>query len=256
MTASTRTWHVPVWLGQIACIFAFGLIWQGLYASGLVNPLFIGNPRDIGLYLYRGLFVNGEIWDHLGWTMAATLGSFVLGSIGGILTGLLFVTYPRIEQFLDPIFSALNALPRIALAPLFLLWFGLGIWSKVAVGTSLTFFIVLGSTIAGARAVNADHITLARTLGAKSSQIFGEITLPGAVPTIFAGLRLGLIYALLGVVGAEIIAAQKGLGQMLTFLAGTFQTNGMFAILVLLAVIGSGLTWFMTVFEMRLLRWR
>ena len=256
MTANRSAPRIPIWVGQIGCIVAFGLIWQALYGFGLVNPLFIGNPRDIGIFLYKGLFDNGEIWVHLEWTMAATLVSFVLGSTGGVLAGLLFVTYPRVEEFLDPILSALNALPRIALAPLFLLWFGLGIWSKIAVGTSLTFFIVLGGTIAGARAINADHITLARTLGARPSQIFRQITLPGAVPTVFSGLRLGLIYALLGVVGAEIIAAQRGLGQMLTFLAGTFQTNGMFAILVLLAIIGAGLTWLMTIVEMRLLRWR
>ena len=79
MTASNRTRQVPLWLGQVGCIVVFGLIWQGLYASGLVNPLFIGNPRDIGIYLYKGLFENGEIWTHLGWTMAATVGSFILG---------------------------------------------------------------------------------------------------------------------------------------------------------------------------------
>ena len=97
---------------------------------------------------------------------------------------------------------------------------------------------------------------LARTLGASSTQIFRTITLPSAVPTIFAGLRLGLIYALLGVIGGEIIAAQRGLGQYLSFLAGTFQINGVFAVLLLLALLGTGLTWIMSVIEERLLRWR
>jgi NitT/TauT family transport system permease protein len=193
---------------------------------------------------------------HLLWTLAGTLAAFLLGSATGILVGLLFVAYPKVEQFIDPIFAGLNALPRIALAPLFLLWFGLGISSKIALGFSLTFFIVLSSTIAGARSVNSDHLMLADTLGASSTQIFRRITLPSAVPTVFSGLRLGLIYALLGVIAGEIIAAQHGLGQSLTFLAGTFQINGVFAVLLLLAMLGMSLTWIMTAVEARLLRWR
>lgn len=248
--------RVPVWLGRIITLLALVAIWQVLSQAGFVNPLFIGEPVKIGAFLFNGLFVNRELIDHTMWTMGSTVAAFLLGSAGGILVGLLFVTFPRVEEFLDPIFAGLNALPRIALAPLFLLWFGLGVASKIALGFSLTFFIVLGSTVAGARAVSADHITLARTLGARPSQVFRRITLPGAVPTVFAGLRLGLIYALLGVIGGEIIAAQKGLGQLLSYLAGTFQINGVFAVLCLLAILGTALTWAMTAVELRLLRWR
>lgn len=256
MTAGRASRGMPIWLGRIIMLLVVVGIWELLSRFALINPLFIGNPARIFEFLYKGLFVNRELWDNTAWTMAGTLAAFVLGSVGGILVGLLFVTFPKLEEFLDPIFAGLNALPRIALAPLFLLWFGLGIASKIALGFSLTFFIVLGSTVAGARAVSSDHLILARTLGARPSQIFRQITLPGAVPTVFAGLRLGLIYALLGVIGGEIIAAQKGLGQLLSYLAGTFQINGVFAVLLLLALIGTALTWAMTTFELRLLRWR
>jgi NitT/TauT family transport system permease protein len=247
---------VPMWLGRIIAILAFGAVWEMLSRLGLINPLFIGNPTGIIVFFFKGLFVNQELVVHLYWTLAGTLAAFILGSVTGILVGLLFVAYPKVEQFIDPIFAGLNALPRIALAPLFLLWFGLGISSKIALGFSLTFFIVLSSTIAGARSVNSDHLTLARTLGASSTQVFRRITLPSAVPTVFSGLRLGLIYALLGVIAGEIIAAQHGLGQSLTFLAGTFQINGVFAVLLLLALLGTSLTWIMTAVEARLLRWR
>jgi NitT/TauT family transport system permease protein len=232
------------------------VVWELLSRLGFINPLFIGNPTGIIVFFFKGLFVNQELVVHLLWTLAGTLAAFILGSVTGILVGLLFVAYPKVEQFIDPIFAGLNALPRIALAPLFLLWFGLGISSKIALGFSLTFFIVLSSTIAGARSVNSDHLTLARTLGASSTQVFRRITLPSAVPTVFSGLRLGLIYALLGVIAGEIIAAQHGLGQSLTFLAGTFQINGVFAVLLLLALLGTSLTWIMTAVEARLLRWR
>jgi len=247
---------VPMWLGRIIALLAFGGGWELTARLGLINPLFIGNPTGIIVFFFKGLFVNQELVVHLLWTLAGTLAAFVLGSVTGILVGLLFVAYPKVEQFIDPIFAGLNALPRIALAPLFLLWFGLGITSKIALGFSLTFFIVLSSTVAGARSVNSDHLMLADTLGASSTQIFRRITLPSAVPTVFSGLRLGLIYALLGVIAGEIIAAQHGLGQSLTFLAGTFQINGVFAVLLLLALLGMSLTWIMTAVEARLLRWR
>ena len=247
---------IPIWLARIFFLAMLVLIWQAVAATGYINPIFIGDPFGIARFLYQSIFVTHEMLVHLLWTMVATLSAFAGGTVAGVLLGFLFVTFPTVEKFLDPIFSGLNALPRIALAPLFLLWFGLGVLSKIALGFSLTFFIVLASTIAGARAVNADHITLARTLGARASQTFMEITLPGAVPTIFSGLRLGLIYALLGVIGGEIIAAQFGLGQLLAYLAGTFQIDGVFAVLFVLAIVGTTLTRIMTAIELRLLRWR
>lgn len=256
MTSRPEMFGVPIWLGRIISLLIFGAVWEFLSRLGFINPLFIGNPVGILDFFFRGLFVNQQLVGHLMWTLAGTLTAFTLGSVTGILTGLLFVAYPKVEQFIDPIFAGLNALPRIALAPLFLLWFGLGIASKIALGFSLTFFIVLSSTVAGARSVSADHLTLARTLGASSTQVFRRITLPSAVPTVFSGLRLGLIYALLGVIAGEIIAAQYGLGQSLSFLAGTFQINGVFAVLLLLALLGTSLTWTMSAIEARLLRWR
>jgi NitT/TauT family transport system permease protein len=248
--------RLPLWITRLVFMGALLVVWQLVSWARWVDPIFIGDPIGIAQFLFDGLFVSHSLLIHLFWTVAATLTAFGLGTAGGIAVGLLFVVYPTLEQFLDPILNGLNALPRIALAPLFLLWFGLGVFSKIALGFSLTFFIILASTTAGARAVSQDHIVLARTLGASGSQLFREITLPGAVPTIFSGLRLGLIYALLGVIGGEIIAAQYGLGQLLAYLAGTFQINGVFGVLFILAILGTLFTWLMTRLEMKLLRWR
>ena len=139
---------------------------------------------------------------------------------------------------------------------MFLIWLGLGIGSKIAIGFSITFFIVLTNTVAGGRVVNPDHITLARTLGASESQIFQKFTMPSAVPVIFNGLRLGLVCALLGVVGGEIIASEHGLGQTLSVLAASFKTTGVFAVIILLALIGVAIAQAMTWLENWLLRWR
>jgi len=128
--------------------------------------------------------------------------------------------------------------------------------AKIAVGVSLSIVILLSSTVAGARSVDPDLLVLARTLGATPTQVFFRITLPSAIPTIFSGLRLGLIYSLLGVISAEIIGSVNGLGVVLTQSAGMFDTNGVFAVLVILALLGSVLTWGMNILEKRLLRWR
>ncbi len=248
--------NLPIWISQIAFLLVVGMIWQLCSQLGYIDPILIGDPIGILKFFFDGIFVSGQLLPHLAWTLWATLVAFMLGSVSGIAVGLLFVAYPKLEQFSQPLFAGLNALPRVALAPLFLLWFGLGIASKIALGASFTFFIVLSSTVAGARSVDADHLTLSRMLGANATQIFTRITLPGAIPTIFSGLRLGLIYALLGVVAGEILAARAGLGQALSLFAGSFQTDGVFAVLLLLALVGSAIIWLMNILKSRLLRWK
>jgi NitT/TauT family transport system permease protein len=241
---------------QVASLIVFLLLWEWAAKTRAVDPLFIGQPTRIFSYLYQSIFVDHVLLQEAAWTLSETAAAFVLGSVAGIAFGLLFVLNEALERFFDPLFSALNSLPRIALAPLFLLWFGLGPVSKIALGFSLTFFIVLNNTVAGARSVDSDWITLARMLGASKAKIFFKVTLVSAVPTIFSGLRLGLIYALLGVIGGEIIASQHGLGQLLSLLANTFETNGVFAVLFFLAVLGVALSKLMSMIESYLLRWR
>ena len=241
---------------QIVSLAVFLLLWEWAAKTRAVDPLFIGQPSKIFVYLYQSIFVDHLLLKEAAWTLSETAAAFVLGSVAGIAFGLLFVLYEPLERFLDPLFSALNSLPRIALAPLFLLWFGLGPVSKIALGFSLTFFIVLYNTVAGARSVDSDWVILARMLGAGKARIFFKVTLVSAVPTIFSGLRLGLIYALLGVIGGEIIASQHGLGQLLSLLANTFETNGVFAVLFFLAALGVALSKLMSAIEAHLLRWR
>lgn len=253
-TATVNKWGVLV--AQVVTLMVFLFLWEWASTTRAIDPIFIGQPTKILSYLYEALFVDHKLITEAAWTLSSTIAAFALGSAAGIAVGLLFVLYPPAERFLDPLLSALNALPRIALAPLFLLWFGLGPGSKIALGFSLTFFIVLANTIAGARSVDSDWLVLSRMLGAGRAKVFFKVTLISAVPTIFSGLRLGLIYALLGVIAGEIIASQHGLGQLLSYLAGTFDTNGVFAVLFFLAILGVGLTKLMSVIENHLLRWR
>jgi NitT/TauT family transport system permease protein len=239
-------------------VFVGLLIAGGEYAfrQSWLDPAFFGKPSGVAQYLWKGLVDSGDLWLDLGYTVGGTLVSFAIGSVAAIVTGALFAAFPRLEHAVDPYLTVINAMPRIALVPLFILWFGLGIGSKIAVGVSLTFFIVLASTTAGIRGVEADHLTLSRSLGAKPLQLFWKVTLPSAVPVIFSGLRLGLIYAMLGVVGAELLAAEHGLGQTLAQAQGQFNMDGVIALLLLLALMGLVVSVGMTRVERRLLKWR
>ncbi|CAN1537583.1 ABC transporter permease [Limnohabitans sp. B9-3] len=251
MKAEKLKWLV-VHLAFIGMMLALG---EWLTANRWLDPTFVGQPSGILKFLWNNI-TSGQLWVDMGWTMAGTLISFLLGSVAAIAVGLVFVGFPKFEKFLDPYLNAMNVMPRIALAPLFILWFGLGLGSKIALGCSLTFFIVLSSTVAGIRGVSQDHVTLCKTLGASAVSTFFQVTLPGAVPVIFSGLRLGLIYSLLGVIGAEIIASEKGLGQSLAYLGSTFEVNGVMALLLVLALIGVSVMKTMTWLEKRLLHWQ
>jgi len=239
-----------------AFVLAFLALWEVSAQKGFLDPTFFGRPSGIRDYLWKGFVTDGKLWLELGYTLGGAAISFVAGSIAAVGFGLLFTTYPPLHRAAEPYLTLLNAMPRIALAPLFLLWFGLGIGSKIAVGVSLTFFIVLSATVAGIRGVASDHLILSKALGASPSQLFFKVTLPSAVPVIFSGLRLGLIFALLGVVGAELIAAEHGLGQTLAYLQSTFNMDGVMALLFLLALLGLSVTAIMNRIERALLSWQ
>jgi len=242
--------------GHVAFIVAFVSLWELASARGILDPTFFGRPSGIVSYLWNGFMIDGKLWRELAYTILAATIAFYGGSIAAISVGLLFAMVPRLHQAAEPYLTLLNAMPRIALAPLFLLWFGLGIGSKIAVAVSLTFFIVLSSTVAGIRGVNSDHLILSKALGATRRQIFFKVTLPSAVPIIFSGLRLGLVYSLLGVVGAELLAAEHGLGQTLAYLQSTFDMDGVMALLFLLALLGLSVTVVMNYLERKLLVWQ
>lgn len=230
--------------------------WELAVRGNLISPMLFGQPSGIYQALVDGLLTHSTLWTDLGWTMASTFLAFLIGSGVALVLGMTFVVLPISEKILEPLLAALNAMPRIALAPLLILWFGLGMGSKVAIGASLVFFIVLQSVVAGGRGVNQDHLTLGTTLGLKPLHSFWKITMPTAVPVVFSGLRLGMMYALLGVVAGEIIASEHGLGQRVAYLTASFDVNGVWAVVFLLAAVGMMLSWSLGALESRLLRWR
>jgi NitT/TauT family transport system permease protein len=188
--------------------------------------------------------------------MWAVVIAFLLASVIGIVVGIALALLPRVERVVSPYLDALNAMPRIALAPVFVVAFGLTPKAKVALAFSIVVFIVLTSARAGVRSVDVDIMRLSTVLGANRRQMFAKVLFPVAIPAIFGGLRLGVIFSLLGVVTSELIAARDGIGQLLQGYASLFQIDGVYGLLIVLAVIASLLNAGMAIVERYLLRWQ
>lgn len=229
--------------------------WQAVTAAGLVRPSLSATPRQVADFLLQALQTE-QLWQDLGSTLLATVIAFVLGSAVGIVVGIILGLLPRLEAAVDPYLSALNSMPRIALAPLFVLYFGFGTTSKVALAFSLVVFILITNARAGVVGVDRELLRLSAAYGASKVQTVLKILLPSSVPSIFAGLRVGLVYSLLGVVTSELIAAQQGIGARITYYATSFNMQGIYGLLILLALIGVTLNGIMILVERRLLRWQ
>jgi NitT/TauT family transport system permease protein len=199
---------------------------------------------------------SGELWLNTQSTMTAVLIAWVLAGSAGVLAGIALGLLPRVERVLEPFLDAANAMPRIALAPLFIVMLGINTSAKVALASTLVFFILLAGARAGVRSTDAELLRLSTVLGAKKHHLFLKVFVPVATPAIFAGLRLGLIYSLLGVVGSELISARDGLGQLIATYSATFRMDAVYAILILLALVAVALNQLMAAVERKLLRWQ
>jgi NitT/TauT family transport system permease protein len=229
--------------------------WQLTYSRAWVNPTFISNPIDIVQALWHGL-TKGQLLSALGVTMRETILGFLLSVVLGMGVALLLYQVPLLYRATRPYITALNNLPRLALAPLFVLWFGIDSQSRIALIISFVFFVVLLNTYAGLQNSNRDYLLLAKALGAGRIETFGRFVLPSATPTIFAGLQLGLTYSFLGAIIGEILSGGSGLGAQIAVYQATFDTASMFADLVLMAVIATALSSLMRALESWILRWR
>jgi len=241
-------------LGQIVLGIVLLLFWQG--ASGrMVDNFFISNPLDVGARLL-GWTLDGSIFAHIWATVYATMMGFFIGAIGGAVLGVWLGVSPIASRLLNPYLNALNALPKVALAPLFVLWFGLGIESKIALAAVLVLFLVFLNTFAGVREVDQDLIDGARLMRATRMQVIVKVIIPSAMSWVFAGLRISVPYALIGAVLGEMIAANRGLGYLVQFSGAQFDTAGVFAVLIVIALLAVALNFLVDTVQSRIERWR
>jgi NitT/TauT family transport system permease protein len=240
---------------RLAVLVVFLGLWQLVVAVGLVDAFWISTPALIAQELWH-LLESGALASDVAVTIYEALVAFVISSALGIICGLLLARSPFWDDVLAPFVLALNSLPRVALAPLIILWFGIGVMAKVVTAFTLVFFILLVNTLGGAKNVDNDIITIARLMGASKRDILWKVTFPSALPWIFTGLNLGLTYSLLGVIVAEILASNHGLGYLIAASAASFNTAGVFAGLITLAVVAWLFSLIMRKVEARLLRWK
>ena len=211
-------------------------MWQLAVSSGLIDAFWVSSPVLVAAELWH-LSVSGELLTDVWMTVSEALIAFVVSSALGVVSGLLLSRSPFWDEVMAPIIVALNSLPRIALAPLIILWCGVGVTAKVVTAFSLVYFILLVNTLGGAKNVDNDIMTIAQLMGASKRDLLWKVTLPSALPWIFAALSIALTYSLLGVIVAEILASNQGLGYLIAASAGNFDTAGVFAALVVLAII-------------------
>jgi NitT/TauT family transport system permease protein len=227
---------LAIWAIRVAIIAFVLAVWQSLTTFHLMNPVFIGSPGGT-LREFALQFATPIVTTDLGYTMRETLLGFVLGTLSGLLVGMLLAQSEMVEKAAAPLLTAANSLPRVTLAPLFIIWFGLGSTAKVALVISVVFFIMTINTVAGLTMPDTDRELLARTLGASRRQRLVHFVIPGAIPTLMAGLELSLVYSFLSAVVGEFVGGSHGLGVRLQEFANNFEVNKFFAVILLLAVI-------------------
>jgi NitT/TauT family transport system permease protein len=246
-------------LQVLVAIIAIGL-WYALttfpvFGRVLLPPFFFSNPIDVASQIYAW-FVTGVIWKHLWVTLEESILAFVLGSFGGVLVGFWFARQPRTAAVFDPYVKMANALPRVVLAPIFTLWLGLGIWSKVALGVTLVFFIVFFNVYQGVKEVSQTVLANARMLGMNERQLMRHVYWPSALSWMFSSLHTSVGFAVVGAVVGEYLGSAAGLGYLIQQAEGIFDVAGVFAGMFVLAAFVIVIDILVTQVEKRLLVWR
>jgi len=229
-------------------------LWEGISRYLVANSLFLAAPSQIAVAIYN-LARTGQLWHHIGISSMEFVLGYAIACVLGIALGLAMAASVTAKQALQPWVSGLYATPTIALAPLFILWFGIGIWSKVVVVITLVLFPVAINTEAGLRTTSERLIEMLRSFGATRRQIFVKVSLPSAVPFILAGLKLGIGRGLIGVVVAELFGSRAGLGRLISQSADAFNMPELFAGVVVLAIAGIVMTAGFGWIEQRLVPW-
>jgi len=230
------------------------VVWELLSRFVVANALFLAAPSQIFAAIYD-LAKSGQLWAHITISAAEFVIGYLIASLLGILVGFAMASSDLAKNVLQPWISGLYATPTIALAPLFILWLGIGIWSKVVVVIFLVLFPVTINTEAGLRTTSPRLIEMLRSFGATPRQIFFKLSLPSAVPFILAGLKLGIGRGLIGVVVAELFGSRAGLGRLISQSADAFNMPELFAGVVILAVAGIVMTAGFTRLERVLVPW-
>jgi sulfonate transport system permease protein len=225
------------WLRQLAAFVILLTIWEAAGRAGMLNPLYVPSPSRIGAALVD-LFSDGRIWPHLEATFTAALGGLALGIAVGVVLGVVAALVPFVAELLEPVMSVLNAIPRVILAPLFVIWLGIGLASKVALSFILVAVLIFFTVYSGIRQVDRRLVERVVTLGGDRWALVRHVYLPSVAAWVLGNLKIAVGFAFTGACVGEFVAATHGLGYLLSFAQSTYNAALMFAlILLILAVV-------------------
>lgn len=228
----------PLWItvSQIAIIIAFLLGVEFAVSGGYINKIFLASPTQIAdEFIY--MLQQNELWTHIILTLQEAIVGYGFSAIAGIAIGVLFVTFPKLEALFTPFFSAVMAVPKTAIMPLLVVWFGIGFQSKVVMVFLFCMFTVLFNTVSGAKQTREEHLKVARVFKATRSQIVFKVMIPSALPSIFTGLRVTAATAITGVIFAEMTAAKGGAGYLLNESQAVLNTPRLYLVIIIVTII-------------------
>lgn len=243
-----------MWLYRLLLAATILVLWQAV--SGPVVPeFFISRPSAIFEALQRQIATE-NLFFHVGITATEAFSGFLIGAAAGVTAGVLLGRIPFLSELLQPFILAFYSLPKIALAPLFILWLGIGIWMKIVLTATVVFFLVFLNTFTGVRSVSRELVAILKLMGASERHVLFKVVLPSAVAWVFAGLRISVPYALIGAIVGELIAANRGLGFVLANATGQFDTAGVFAALLVIMLMAFVLNTLVRLLERWLMPWK
>ncbi len=231
------------------------LLWQLGSNLNLFDPGVVPSPLAIGAHLVKWT-LDGTLWFQSWITIQETVAGFLLGAVGGIVFGFAIGRYPALAEVLDPFILAIYSVPKVALAPLFLVWFGIGISMKIVLAAVSVLFIVFFNTLAGVRNVDRDLIDAVWLMGAKPQDILLKVLVPSAMSWALTGVRIAIPYALIGAIIGELIASNRGIGYLISSAASAYDTAGVFAALIVLTVLAMLLNAVVDEIDRRLSKWK
>jgi NitT/TauT family transport system permease protein len=252
--------RIGLFLLQMLVAIAVVALWQffasvPVFGKMWLPPFFFSNPVDVFSQVIEW-FYTGVIWTHLAITLWESILAFVIGSLGGVAVGFWFARQPIVAAVFDPYVKMANALPRVVLAPIFTLWLGLGIWSKVALGVTLVFFIVFFNVYQGVKEVSRTVLDNGRMLGMSERQLMRHVYWPSALSWMFSSLHTSVGFAVVGAVVGEYLGSAAGLGYLIQQAEGVFDVAGVFAGMFVLSIFVILIDVAVTLVERRLLVWR
>jgi len=224
------------WVRQAAALLVLVAVWEGAGRAGMLNPLYLPAPSQIGAALYD-LFSDGRIWPHLEATFTAALGGLALGIAVGVVLGVAAALVPIIAELLEPVMTLLNAVPRVILAPLFVIWLGIGLASKIALSFILVAVLIFFTVFTGIRQVDRRMVERVITLGGDRAALVRHVYLPSVTAWILSNLKIAVGFAFTGALVGEFVAATHGLGYLLSFAQSTYNAALMFALIVLILIV-------------------